>query len=287
MIPTQPAPGPGRGEIAPDRYSEAEDAFYGLDGNFLVPGPLCGGPWDPDHQHGGAVSGVLAHLVESVPTAVPMRFCRHTVELMRGVPMRPLTSEIEVLRDGRRLQVVRASLLDGGSEVARATSVRMRIAAAPNPVNKDMTAHFEDEIPPFPAESPTQFNMPGIGIPGFLKAVELRRADGGYRSGAPGILWLRMHCRMIAGHESSPFVMLATVGDMLSMAAQYLDPADWMTINPDLTIQIFRDPIGEWIGLLGLHKNDIDGIGMSEAVLYDSTGRIGRGTSSILIEARR
>ena len=31
----------------------------------------------------------------------------------------------------------------------------------------------------------------------------------------------------------------------------------------------------------------IDGIGMSEAVLYDASGRIGRGTSSILIEARK
>ena len=60
-----------------------------------------------------------------------------------------------------------------------------------------------------------------------------------------------------------------------------------MTINPDLTIQTFRDPIGEWIGLLGLHKNDFDGIGMSEAVLYDASGRLGRGTSSILIEARQ
>jgi hypothetical protein len=96
-----------------------------------------------------------------------------------------------------------------------------------------------------------------------------------------------MHCRVVEGVDPSPFVLLATVGDMLSMAAQYLDPEEWMTINPDLTIQTFRDPVGEWIGLLGLHKNDSDGIGMSEAVLYDASGRIGRGTSSILIEARR
>jgi hypothetical protein len=216
-----------------------------------------------------------------------MRFCRHTVELMRGVPMRTLTPEVEVLRDGRRLQVVRASLVDDSTEVARATSVRMRVADSPNPVDVDMTAHADDEPPPFPAEPEPSFSMPGIGVPGFLRAVELRRSGGGYRTGAPGILWLRMHCRVVEGVDPSPFVLLATVGDMLSMAAQYLDPEKWMTINPDLTIQTFRDPVGEWIGLLGLHKNDSDGIGMSEAVLYDASGRIGRGTSSILIEARR
>ena len=276
----------GVGPVA-DRYAQPEESFYRLEEDRLVPGPLCGGPWDPEHQHGGAVSGILAHLVELVPTATPMRFCRHTVELMRGAPMRALTPEVEILRDGRRLQVVRASLFDDSTEVARATSVRMRVADSPNPVDVDLTAHVDDEPPPFPAEPQPFFSMPGIGVPGFLRAVELRRSGGGYLTGAPGILWLRMHCRVVEGVDPSPFVLLATVGDMLSMAAQYLDPEKWMTINPDLTIQTFRDPVGEWIGLLGLHKNDSDGIGMSEAVLYDASGRIGRGTSSILIEARR
>ena len=121
----------GVGPVA-DRYAQPGESFYRLEEDRLVPGPLCGGPWDPEHQHGGAVSGILAHLVELVPTATPMRFCRHTVELMRGVPMRTLTPEVEVLRDGRRLQVVRASLVDDSTEVARATSVRMRVADSPN-----------------------------------------------------------------------------------------------------------------------------------------------------------
>ena len=48
----------------------------------------------------------------------------------------------------------------------------------------------------------------------------------------------------------------------------------------------FRDPVGDWIGIRGLHKNDGDGIGLSEAVLYDGTGRVGRATASILISPR-
>ena len=171
-----------RGPVV-DRYVQSKDAFYRLEGNQLVPSPLCGGPWDLELQHGGAVSGILAHLVELVPSATSMRFCRHTVELMRGVPMRPLTSAVEVFRDGRRLQVIRASLVDNDTEVARATSVRMRVADSPNPVDPDMTAHIEDEPPLFPAEPEPSFSMPGIGVPGFLRAVELRRAGGGYRTG--------------------------------------------------------------------------------------------------------
>jgi len=51
-------------------------------------------------------------------------------------------------------------------------------------------------------------------------------------------------------------------------------------------VTAFRDPVGDWIGIRGLHKNDGDGIGLSEAVLYDLGGRVGRATASILIEPR-
>ena len=101
----------------------------------FVPQPVSGGPWDPGLLHGGPVVGLLAHLVESVPSPTPVRICRHTVDMMRGVPMSPLRSEVEVLRAGRRIQVVRASLFDGDAEVARSTSLRMRVSQVVNPVD--------------------------------------------------------------------------------------------------------------------------------------------------------
>jgi hypothetical protein len=91
---------------------------------------------------------------------------------------------------------------------------------------------------------------------------------------------------MVEGYPTSPFVRLAAIADMASMAAQYLKPEAWTTINADLTVSAFRDPVGDWIGLRGLHKNNGDGIGLSDAVLYDLGGRVGRATASILIEPR-
>ena len=89
-----------------------------------------------------------------------------------------------------------------------------------------------------------------------------------------------------AGIPTSPYVRMAAVADMLSMVASHLDPSEWLTVNVDLDLHTFRDPVGEWIGLRGLHKNVGDGIGLSEAVLYDLEGRIGRGTATILIDRR-
>ena len=34
---------------AADQYARPDDAFYGLERDRLVPSPLCGGPWDPEH----------------------------------------------------------------------------------------------------------------------------------------------------------------------------------------------------------------------------------------------
>ena len=266
-------------------HTYSDEPFYTERDGLLVPGPLTGGPWDPTIQHGGPISGILAHLVETVPAPSPMRTARHTVDMMRGAPLTPLRPEVEVLRSGRRIQVIRASLFDEEErEVARATSLRMRVSDTPNPVDPDRTAHDEDEPHPVPDE-PVLLTMMGIGVPAFLRGVEFRRT-GEYRDGAPGLVWLRMHNTMVDGHPTSAFVRLATVADMTSMAAQYLEPTEWTTINADLTVTAFRDPVGDWIGVRALHKNDGDGIGLSEAVLYDLDGRVGRATASILIEPR-
>ena len=275
------------GVIAETNQHYSTEPFYGERDGLLIPGPLTGGPWDPTIQHGGPVSGILAHLVETVPAPAPMRTARHTVDMMRGVPLTPLRPEVEVLRSGRRIQVVRASLYSGPDldmEMARATSLRMRVADIPNPVDPERTAHPEDEPHALPDE-PVLLTMLGIGVPAFLRAVEFRRT-GEYRDGAPGLVWLRMHNEMVAGCETSAFVRLATVADMASMAAQYLQPDEWMTVNADLAVTAFRDPVGDWMGVRALHKNDGDGIGLSEAVLYDLDGRVGRATASILIEPR-
>tara|TARA_B100000745_G_scaffold39156_1_gene23972 strand:- start:2685 stop:3167 length:483 start_codon:yes stop_codon:yes gene_type:complete len=160
----------------------------------------------------------------------------------------------------------------------------MRVAEVANPLDPVRTAHPEDEPHPMLAQ-PLLLSMTDVGVPAFLRAVEFRR-EGEFRSGAPGLVWMRMHNTMVAGHDASPFVRLSTMADMTSMAAQYLDPEEWATINADLNVMAFRDPVGDWIGIRGLHKNDGDGIGLSEAVLYDLGGRVGRATASILIEPR-
>lgn len=55
-------------------------------------------------------------------------------------------------------------------------------------------------------------------------------------------------------------------------------------INADLTITLHRLPEGEWVGLEPSIFPEPNGIGVSESILYDDTGRIGLGVQNVLID---
>ena len=52
-----------------------------------------------------------------------------------------------------------------------------------------------------------------------------------------------------------------------------------MFINPDLTVHLWREPVGEWIGSDAVTRTSDTGIGMAETALWDRGGRVGRGTA--------
>ena len=58
---------------------------------------------------------------------------------------------------------------------------------------------------------------------------------------------------------------------------------DYLFINPDLTLYIEREPVGEWICLEARTIIAPDGIATAESVLYDERGRVGRATQALLV----
>src|SRR4029450_11828684 len=93
-----------------------------------------------------------------------MMIARLTVELLRPVPVSVLAVETRLLRPGRKVQLVGASLHAGDTEVARATALRIRTADLPVP--DDLAA---PEPPPGP-ETVQASVSPGIALrdyPGF------------------------------------------------------------------------------------------------------------------------
>jgi hypothetical protein len=50
-------------------------------------------PWDISMQHGSAPAALVVWAAEAIPAREPMRIARVTIDLMRPVPVVPLTIE--------------------------------------------------------------------------------------------------------------------------------------------------------------------------------------------------
>ena len=102
------------------------DTVYRLEGSRVVTGPMAGGPWDPKLQHGSAPSALIVAVAEAVPTSVPMRVARLTVDLMRPMPVAPLEIRTDILREGRKIQLCSIDLIADGKLCVRGTVLRIR-----------------------------------------------------------------------------------------------------------------------------------------------------------------
>ena len=268
------------------KVAEPDAALFRIEGDQVFPSDMTQGPWNPEHQHGGAVSGLLAHCVEACPSPVPMRTVRMSIDLMRAVPMRPLSVRSRIVRSGRRIQVVDVSLLEGEIEVARASALRMRVAKGMGPIQSGETVAFP--YPPL-ASRPgggEQFGRRKMGyVPGFIRAVEYERISDP-QSGEVAVAWTRLRCRIVEGEDPSPQVRVATLADFTSGTGSTLDYTRWTCINADLTIHFEREPESDWIAIQAQTALGRDGAGQSIAVIYDLVGPVARSQTSLLLEAR-
>src|SRR5215469_11043975 len=98
----------------PEAY-ELPEAYYlpGPDGVF-EPTLATESPWSSDAQHGGPPTALLAHVMRTRLHVDGMRIARITNEFLGSIPRAPLTVEAAVIRDGRRVRLVEASLLAEG-----------------------------------------------------------------------------------------------------------------------------------------------------------------------------
>jgi hypothetical protein len=263
------------------------DVLFVPDGDAYLPTDLTRGGWSPRAQHGGPPTALLAHAVEGVETPVPMEVVRLTVDLFREIPLAPITVETRVLREGRRIQSVAASLVSGDVEVARARALKIR------------TTHIE--LPPSPnppwepvsgPESASTFDWDDSGIaPGprpkfHTDAIEIRTFGDSFLTAGPGRSWFRLRYPVIGGEETSPFVRMAALADMGNGNSQVLDGRDWLFVNPDLTLHLHREVAGSWLGMRSVALQHDTGVGFADTELYDQVGPIGRVAQTQLIQPR-
>jgi hypothetical protein len=233
------------------------------------PSALAAGPFAG--LQGGAVASLLTAEIERQAearnwgTAISV-----SAWFLRPTPMAELRTRLSVLTEGGRVSVVDNTLWAAGEDQPCAT------------VRVTLSRERAVEIPGFPDEAseaadPRQFPLrtakAAHGRPWFMDAMEARAGDG--------VAWFRLNHVIIEG-----------AGPLSSV----LGPADWThgiarpvqnvvaDPNPNLTVQLFRQPKGAWLGVRAQTRwQPASGLGTGGGILLDLDGEVGRVSMSVVL----
>jgi hypothetical protein len=253
------------------------DAIFRVDGNSVLTSPYAAGPWDPTMQHGSPPAALVTWAAEALPTRAPMRIARVTVDLMRPVPLAPLTIETEILREGRKIQLCAVRLRANGVVVVSATVLKIKLQASELPPE----AVVEQVALPGPAQSRIE---PADSSP-FVTGMSLRAARGRLDAPGPGAIWFRVDRPIVEGAAVSQAMRAMAAADFCNTSS-VLDFRQWTFLNADLTVNFARQPVGDWILLDAESWIGPDGAGLAMARLADERGYFGRAIQSLVIERR-
>ena len=252
------------------------DAFYEADGERLVPSELTRGPWDPGAQHAGPPSALVARAIKRFEARAGLRVGRITLEILRPVPLAPLSVAARVVRPGRSVELLEASLSGPDGELVRARAWRVQAG--------EQRLDEPDESPPGPADGePRDFFPTGEKI-GYHTAMEYRFVAGGFLEPGPATVWMRPRVPLVAGEEITPLQRVFVAADSGNGVSAALDWRRFIFINTDLTVHLLREPAGEWVCLDAV--THVDGIGLTDTALFDERGRIGRAAQTLLVRPR-
>jgi hypothetical protein len=254
-------------------------SVYRLDGTTAVASELSSGPWGR-MQHGSAPAALIAYVAENVPSEQPMRVARLTIDLMRPVPIAPLTIKTEIVRDGRKIRLLRVDLLAEGALVVGGSVLQIRRMPT------ELPEGIADEQVTLPGpEAGRRANVKKDVNP-FLSLIDISIVKGGFNKPGPCAAWFRAERPIIEGTPLSKLMSAAIAADFCNGASALLDFRQWTFINGDLTISLARDPVDDWILLDAETWLGPDGAGLAFGRLADKQGYFGRAVQSILIERR-
>lgn len=257
----------------------------GEDVEWFVPTDHTRGPWDPDACHAGPPSGLLVRAMERALPSV--RLVRITVDLAKPIPMAGFHISTEVTRSGRTVAATRAAITDGNG-IVRVSAIGLHIAEQHPPLfdgpldNSDFVTPrlSESDEGVFPIRPPMRHGLPGFSG----SAVRMRYPPG--ESPEPGATTAWMNTDPLLPDETpSPFQRICPLADCGNAFSRHVDPADVMFVNPDLTIALHRDPIGDWFGSRTVSQWQPSGIGLATATLFDEEGPVGQVVQTMVLRS--
>jgi len=250
----------------------------GATGEWIRPTDLCRGPWDPGACHAGPPTGMIARASERL---VPgQRLARLTVDLIRPIPHAGFRIEGTVEREGRTVSTTSLAIVDADDR-AVVTARALHMAPRPHaglPTPAPDTPHVADS-----SEGSFPLSRAAHDLTMFRQSTEMRYPSGDDHRPGPTTAWMRT-VRLLPDEEVSGFARICPLADCGNAISRNAEPEEYAFMNTDLTVAIHREPVGEWFGMRAISRWEPDGTGMSDALLFDDRGPVGRAVQTLLIQ---
>ena len=241
--------------------TEPDAAYEAIGDNAFRASALTGGPWSPEHQHAGPPSALICRAVERAAAPHGLTHIgRLTVNLLRPLPIGDCEIEARADQLGRGAGHFSGRLTANGKEIALFTALAQREHDLLVP--SETPGHPPPLAPKPPASSKRV--MMGFAVDfGYARLIENRAAAGAYFRG-PCAVWFRLNYPLLGGETPSPYQRVAVAADSGNGVSAALDFAKYVFVNCDLTINLFRRPLGEWICLDARSWFGGNGCGLAE-----------------------
>lgn len=253
-------------------------AFFTCENGRYFPARKSLSAWSPTQLSGTVVCGLLAHALETHspgPEFVPARF---TVDMFSPVLDEPIELRSMVVRDGNRIRVADAEIIQRSSVRARATAQYLIASTDPPgeiwrptqdlPIPDVRLDHPDGSMPLFKSGSGDWTHSFTSGLNSHRKTV-----------------WNNIP-PLIEGKPITAFERSAVVADFTNLMCNW-GTAGVGYINTDVTLTLSRLPEGPELGLAAQNHVSTNGIAVGTASLYDRTGPLGTCTITALSNARR
>lgn len=268
------------GEASKSSYDPIMTAYFErLAESRFRPTDAVTGAWNVAEQHIAPTIGLLAHLVEQHRNARrgnDLTLARASYDILGVLTMDPVDVEVQVVRPGRTIELVEATLSQNGRPgvILRAWLLQQT----------DTAALAGGDLPRMlPVDEYAPWSVAELWPGGFVASVGMRRSE---QHPGRASAWVMPHLPLLSDEPISLTARALGIADLVNGTSPRALPAEVMFPNVDLTAHLFREPDAGWIGLDTTVSFGHTGLGVTHAILNDASGPFGTVVQSLTVRPR-
>ena len=267
-------------ETSPPSDTDAGSYFIRLGDNRYRATRHTAGAWSEAEQHFSPLAGLLTHAIARFTAGIgdDLVTARISFDILGTVAIEDFDVGVDVVRPGRTIELLESRAVARGRMVARARAWRLA------QVDTSDVAGGEPEPLP-PPDQVASWPLSTIWPGGYIASLDFRPVRG--PAAGHTVAWIRTPLALVAGEDAGSLARFVALVDTANGIATRVPPTALFYPNVDLTIHLYRQPTGAWVGLDTAVVFGARGQGLTSTTLHDERGPVGRAEQMLTIRRSR